>query len=523
MNKKLLGMSVCILLIATAVPAVESLKNITLNATIPSTAQTNKAANWTEMQMLLASDGAAYDCFGGSVSLSGDTALIGAPFDNNEIGSAYVFIRNGSTWTQQAKLIASDGADSDEFGWAVSLFGDTALIGAWADEDNGWQSGSAYVFIRTGTIWTQQAKLLPADGAEGDVFGHSVSINGDTALIGAWDDNDNGNYSGSAYVFTRTGTTWIQQAKLLASDGAAGDQFGYSVSLSGDTALIGAPADDDNGTDSGSAYIFTRTGTTWTQQAKLLASDGTIGDLFGFSVSFTGDTALIGALGDGDNSSGSAYVFTRTGTTWTQQTKLLASDGAAGDYFGYSISLTDGTALIGALQDDDNGVDSGSAYVFTRTGTTWTQQTKLLASNGVEDDNFGGSVSLSGDTALIGAYSDDDNGYNSGSAYIFTREGGTPNLQINITTEGIGVNAVITNDGTANATGVTWQIHVKGGIFGHINTTVNGTIDVPIGETRTVTTGLFLGLGPFTIIARANDVEKTGTGKILLFYVLGVT
>ena len=150
-------------------------------------------------------------------------------------------------------------------------------------------------------------------------------------------------------MFTRTGTTWTQQAKLLASDGAAGDRFGI-VSLSGDTALIGAHYDDDNGIDSGSAYVFTRTGTTWTQQAKLLASDGAAGDHFGASVSLDGDTALIGAhrMMTTELDSGSAYVFTRTGTTWTQQAKLLASDGAAGDWFGATVSLYGDTALIGA-------------------------------------------------------------------------------------------------------------------------------------------------------------------------------
>jgi hypothetical protein len=428
MKKKIIGMFVCMLLIATAVPTVESLKNSAMNTTVPSTPLTSMAANWTEKQNLLASDAASGDYFGGSVSLDVDTALIGARYDDDNgvsSGSAYVFIRTGTTWTQQAKLLASDGAADDQFGWSVSLSGDTALIGAAWDDDNGASSGSGYVFTRTGTTWTQQAKLLASDGTAQDRFGGSVSLSGDTALIGAAWDDDNGVDSGSAYVFTRTSTTWTQQAKLLASDAAADDLFGWSVSLDGNTAFISAYKDDDNGVDSGSAYVFTRTSTTWTQQAKLLASDAAAGDFFSFSVSLSGDTALIGAAWDDDKGvdSGSVYVFTRTSTTWTQQAKLLASDAAAGDYFGVSVSLDGDTALIGAYKDDDKGVDSGSAYVFIRTGTTWTLQQKLLASDGTAEDYFGWSVSLSGDTALIGAPLAGNNG--AGSAYVFTRTGGT--------------------------------------------------------------------------------------------------
>ena len=419
------------LVIATAIPAVTSIKNSSKNETIPNTSQINNLGYWTQMQKLHASDGAANDNFGLWVDFDGDTALIGAWNDDDngvDSGSAYVFIRTGTTWTQQAKLLASDGQAGDSFGSSVSISGDTALIGARWDDDNGNKAGSAYVFTRTGTTWTQQAKILPADAEAEDRFGGSVSLDGDTAVISAWFDNDNGNGSGSAYVFTRTGTTWTQQAKLLASDGQEGDDFG-DVSLCGDTALIGAALDDDNGVDSGSAYVFVRTGTTWTQQAKLLPSDGAPGDQFSrWAVSLDGDTALIGALGDDDNGgdSGSAYVFTRTGTTWTEQAKLLASDGAANDYFGNSISISGDTALIGAQGDDDKGSNAGSAYVYTRTGTTWSQETKLLALDGVVGDQFGYPVFLSGDTAFITAVYEDDMGINAGSVYVFVNQNEPP-------------------------------------------------------------------------------------------------
>jgi len=502
------------LLIATAVPAVESLKNSAINATVPSTPLASMAANWTEMQKLLASDGAVDDEFGYSVSLSGDTALIGAGGDDGK-GSAYVFTRTGTTWSQQAKLLASDGAAEDFFGLDVSLSGDTALIGAPGDDDNGVNSGSAYVFIRTGTTWSQQQKLLASDGAAYDYFGYSVSLDGNTALIGARGDESN---TGSAYVFTRTGTTWAQQTKLLASDGGYDDRFGWTVSLDGDTALIAAPLDDISSVDNaGSAYVFTRTGTTWTQQAKLLASDGAINDCFGWSVSLDGNTALIGVpFGSGnENSTGSAYVFTRTGTTWIQQQKLFASDGAADDFFGWTVALADDTALIGAQFFISN--QSGSAYVFTRIGTTWTQQQKLNASDGAAEDYFGWSVALDGNTALIGAYNDDDNGNDSGSAYVFTKEGGTPGLTFDIT-GGLGVNIKITNNGTVKATVVDWQIHVEGGILGKINKTINDTVDIPAGQSRTVGTGLFFGLGPITITAKVADEEKTAEGTYLFIF-----
>jgi len=424
MKQKIIGIIVCILLVVSVVPVVGSSKNSKITPLLrTSSTQPCSLTNWTEEKKLLASDGEAGDNFGCYVSLSKDTALIGAWLDDDNgyySGSAYVFIRNGTTWTHQAKLLALDGGPTNLFGWSVSLDNDTALIGAYWDDDNGAHSGSAYVFTRNGNTWTQQAKLLPSDGTTMDYFGYSVSLSGDTAIISAPLDADNGDASGSAYVFIRSGTTWTQQAKLLAADGAQGDNFGIRVFLAGDTVLIGASADDDV---RGSAYVFTRTGTTWTQQAKLLASDGQSNDFFGWFVSLSGDTALIGAPGDSDDgdSSGSGYVFTRTGTTWTQQAKLVASDGYTWDYFGYAVSINGDTGIITAPQDDDNGVDSGSAYVFTRTGTTWTEQKKLLASDGQEGDTFGWwSVSLDGNSALISSCRDDDNGLDSGSAYVFT-------------------------------------------------------------------------------------------------------
>ena len=396
-----------------------------------------------EVDKLVASDGASGDSFGYSVAVDGDTAVIGAVHDDDnglDSGAAYVFSRIDGIWRQQAKLTASDGAAYDYFGVSVAVDGDTAVIGAYYDDDNGYNSGAVYVFIRSGDSWVRQAKLTASDGAGWDYFGVSVAVDGDTAVIGAHYDDDNGTDSGSAYVFGRSDGAWAQQTKLTAPDWAAGSYFGYSVAVDGDTAVIGAYGDYDNGTNSGAAYVFGRSDGAWAQQTRLTAADGVEFHYFGRSVAVNGDTAIIGALGDSDNGSksGAAYVFSRSGSTWVQQAKLTASDGAANDWFGVSVAVDGDTAVIGALYDDDNGSDSGSAYVFSRSGGTWAQQAKLTAFDGTSGDHFGASVAVDGDTAaVIGALYDDDNGSDSGSAYVFSLappdndEDGVPDAQDN--------------------------------------------------------------------------------------------
>jgi hypothetical protein len=393
---------------------------------------------WTQQAQLLASDGEAWDYFGWSVALSsdGNTALVGARVDDvtyNAQGSAYVFTRSGTIWSQQQKLTASDGAAGDQFGYAVALSGDSAMVGAPYDKvgANSWQ-GSAYVFTRSGATWTQQVKLTAADGAAYDSFGRAVALDGDTALVGADVDDVGANIDqGSATVFTRSGVTWSQQAQLTASDGAAEDRFGCAVALSGGTALIGACVDDVGANvDQGSATVFTRSGVTWSQQQKLTASDGAAYDQFGHAVALAGDTALVGVFYDevGANyDQGSAIVFVRSGMTWSLQQKLTAADGAAGDYFGYTVALSgDGYTALGGAIYDDVGVNSsqGSATAFTRSGVSWMQQAQLNGSDGAAQDYFGYAVALSGDTAVIGVYQDDVGAdVDQGSAYVFVRDG----------------------------------------------------------------------------------------------------
>lgn len=345
--------------------------------------------------------------------------------------------------------------------------GNIAAGGNWLLETDGVDVANTYFSAErlldlSGLLAADETKLLAADGAAEDSFGCSVSISGDYAVVGADKDDDNGSASGSAYIFKRSGTTWSQQAKLTASDGAAGDEFGYFVSISGDYAVVGAYGDDDNGSASGSAYVFYRSGTTWTQQAKLTASDGAADDEFGRSVSISGYYAVVAAAYD-DSFKGSAYIFYRNqgGTdNWGQQAKLKASDGGWADMFGSSVSISGDYAVVGAYQDDDNGSHSGSTYVFYRSGTTWSQRAKLKASDGAASDQFGRSVSISGNYVVIGAPYDNDDGTDSGSAYVYKAQ--PPDLSLphveDITYTSATLGATVDDQGWGDITerGVVW-------------------------------------------------------------------
>ena len=371
------------------------------------------AAQGQQTAKLVAADAAAGDRFGFSVSISGDTAVVGANYTDGvglNSGSAYVFRNIGGVWQQAVKLTAADAAAADEFGFSVSISGDTAVIGARLDDDVGDGCGSAYAFREVGGVWQQAAKLIAGDGAVGDQFGFSVSVSGDTAVVGARSHGARG----SAYVYREVGGVWTQIAQLNAADGAYGDNFGFSVSLSGDTIVVGAYY---AGSGNGSAYVFREVGGVWQQTAKLIASDTAPGDNFGYSVSISGNAAVIGAPLDDDagDGSGSAYAFREIGGVWQQIAKLIASDGAAGDSFGNSVSISGDTAVIGAKLDDG----SGSAYAFRDVGGVWQQTAKLIASDAAPADAFGISVSISSGTAVVGAFQDDDAGSFSGSAYVF--------------------------------------------------------------------------------------------------------
>ena len=405
-----------------------------------------QAAAQCELE-LFASDDLGGENFGYSISISGTPgnkiAIIGARRDDDlglDSGSAYIYRYNGTIWVEEQKLLASDGAQGDQFGFSVSISGtpgnEVAIIGARHDEDNGGNSGSAYVFRYNGAIWIEEPKLLASDGAADDAFGTSVSISGEVAVVGTLKGDGLVVDSGSAYIYRYNGAIWVEGPKLIATDGATDDNFGRSVSLfsepGNEFAIVGAGNDDDNGTDSGSAYIYRYDPGLpgWTEEDKLLASNGATGDTFGISVSISSDTAVVGAWsGDGlVADSGSAYIYRYDPglSLWPEEDKLLASDGAMFDFFGWSVAIngTSGNeiAIVGAFFHDDNGTHSGSAYIYRFNGVSWVEEQKLLASDGVAGDRFGWSVSISSDPgnelALVGAESGDGNDTNTGSAYV---------------------------------------------------------------------------------------------------------
>ena len=364
---------------------------------------------------LVASDGSTQDYFGTSVAISGTTAIVGAPLhDDMGINSGAAYLIDTTTGVQIHKLLASDGAAFDVFGHSVAISGTTAIVGAYGDDF----VGAAYLFDTTTGL--QISKLVPSDGTGNNLFGYSVGISGTTAIVGAFYNDTLPGGSGAAYLFDTT--TGSEIHKLVASDGMAQDFFGRTVALSGTTAIVGAYGDEDRGADFGSAYLFDTT--TGMETVKLFANDGAAHARFGDSVAISGTTAIVGAwrddaLGDG---SGSAYLFDTT--SGVQVAKLVPSDGTDFDFFGWSVAISGTTAIVGARGNDDSGILTGSAYLFDM--TTGSQTDKLLASDGAAGDQFGWSVAISNATAIVGANEDDDLGDRSGSAYLYSIPAGVP-------------------------------------------------------------------------------------------------
>ena len=447
----------------------------------------------------------ANDEFGLAVAISGDTVVVGAPSEDSnatgidgdetdnsaaDSGAAYVFVRNGTTWSQQAYLKASNTEAFDSFGNNLAISGDTVVVGALFESSdatgiNGDQSdnhadeaGAAYVFVRNGNTWTQQAYLKASNTNARDHFSGSVAISGDTIVVAAdgedsnatgvdGDQDDNSaDGSGAAYVFVRASGTWSQQAYLKASNTEADDEFGQSVSVSGSSVVVAAVGEDshatgvngdqsdNNASGSGAAYVFVRDGTTWTQQAYLKASNTDAGDNFGQSVAISDETVIVGAVqeasaatgvnGDESNNdaveAGAAYVFVRHGATWSQQAYLKASNTDAEDAFGQSVAISGELAVVGAVleasgvsgdQSDNSAFGSGAAYLYSRNGLTWSQQAYLKASHPGADDAFGRFVAISGQSVVAGAFSEDSNAIgidgdeidnsapSAGAAYVF--------------------------------------------------------------------------------------------------------
>jgi hypothetical protein len=400
---------------------------------------------FTEVKKITASDGAAGDEFGYSISISGDTVAVGSDdARNSNTGAVYIFERNkggANQWGLVKKIIAKDGESNDFFGnsdsgSAVSISGDTIAVGSYYDETNGlYYSGSVYIFRRDqGGIdnWGLVKKIYALDIAADNWFGDSVSLSGDTLVIGAdgADGISPGDQFGAVYIYRRDkgGTdNWGFVKKIAVSDGAAYDYFGYHVAISGDTVVVGS--DDTSRNDAGAAYIFYRDkyGTEqWGLVKKITAGDGAANDFFGESVSISGDTVVIGSDDAGRDNAGAAYIYSRnTGGTdkWGLVKKLTAGDGAADDYFGYHLAISGDTVAVGS--DDVNRDNAGAVYIFKRDeggAGQWGQVQKITASDGAASDYFSYSVAIDGRTVAAAASYDDDNGVSSGSAYVFKVE-----------------------------------------------------------------------------------------------------
>ena len=401
------------------------------------------------------------DYFGSSASISGDYAIVGSPGadedgeygPSTDSGSVYIFYRVGANWTQQKKLINSDGWTEDgQFGNSISISGDYAIVGAYRHARNNTGAGSAYIFYKDeggNDNWGLQQILTASDTVENNRFGYSVDISGDYVIVGeSLDDTGSHGDSGSAHIYKRDGTNWIKQTKLNAFDLAAYDYFGYSVSISGETAIVGAPTGEDrvyqNGNlipnqtlwNSGAAYIFYKDeggNDNWGLQQRLKASDPDRLDLFGSSVKISGDNVIVGAKNRGateqfldwnyGQGTGAAYTFKRNGSTWTQTQILTVSDPIASDFIANSVDISEDYAIIGAPGKDNW---TGRVYIFESNqdgswGTGGVETQKLISDETVVDSYFGASVSISGETAIVGApHVDNDGGLNNGSAYIYS-------------------------------------------------------------------------------------------------------
>jgi hypothetical protein len=331
-------------------------------------------------------------------------------------------------WLQRAKLVASDGAGNDFLGRSVALEGDVAVVGAAGSDPGGAESqGAAYVYLRSDGGWSEAAKLTAPDGAAGDEFGFAVAISGDTIVVGArFATVDAISGRGAAYVFVRSGDTWALQTKLVADDGAAFDELGDSVAIDGDTVLLSAPFRDSS---RGKVYAFVRDGGAWSAQGSMVANDGAEFDRFGLALAIEGDTALIGSPSadvGANTDQGVVYAFARSAGTWSFASKLTAEDGAAFDEFGNAVAIDGDTLAVGAHAANIGPVgNQGAAYAFVRDGDAWMQQAKFFdETDGFFGDEFGISVGVSGDDIAIGAlFADPDADENEGRAYVFHRDG----------------------------------------------------------------------------------------------------
>jgi MYXO-CTERM domain-containing protein len=377
----------------------------------------------TQAQKLVASDAQVNDCFGADLTRSGTTLVVGAAgftaLTGPKSAGAYVFTSQAGSWVESAKLVAQGIVAADAFGSAVAMDGDTVAVAAVTDDEPAAvNAGSAFVFLRAGTTWSQQAKLIASDPTPNQEFGSDLAIEGDTLVVGA--QHNSGSAPGKAYVFKRTGTTWSELQKLDRPDPTNHDIYGSAVTIDGETIMVGAAFHPGTTvSQSGAVYVFRLgTGGLYSLEQKLVPNDPVANGEFGSDLALEGNRAVIGALraNNAGVATGAAYVFERTGTTWTQVQKLTASDGQNQDLFGIRLSLSSTRLLIGASLDDDKGTDAGSAYLFELSGGSWQQAAKLIASDGAGGDRFGAATLLTPDEVVVAGWS--HNGFR-GAGWVF--------------------------------------------------------------------------------------------------------
>jgi hypothetical protein len=390
--------------------------------------------------------------FGRAVALDGDTMAVGAP--SQGAGAVYVYARQNGRWLPQAVLTSAEGHKGDEFGRSVAIEGDTLVIGAHLEDSGARDSGAAYVFTRDGTGWKQTAMLKAPSPSEGDGFGRAVAMDGGTLVIGSRrEDHQKLRNSGAAYVFVRDGLSWKQQARLVSPHPGALFLFGISVCIEGDTVIVGVDGEDYSSVppssgiqrrlDTGAAYVFTRAAGAWTLETRLIAAEG-YGGCFGYSVALSGDTALIGCYrnnrGNADlkaapdtsaRESGAAFVFVREGKTWQQQAFLKPQNNGTGYRFGFQVALNGPTAIVGAYSEgsgttginsrpDTACIEAGAVYVFRRQAADWTQTNYVKASHTSDFDHLGIALDFDGHTLVTGASGTDREPFSRGQVWTFS-------------------------------------------------------------------------------------------------------
>lgn len=434
-----------------------------------------RAGEVRQQAYLKASNAGFDDELGHAVVIDGDTLVVGAHKESSDgsspenddatyAGAAYVFVRSGTAWVQQAYLKAANIDIGDTFGWRLALEGDTLVISAYtesgdaastaqAPNNNATFAGAVYVFARSGSTWTQEAYLKASNAESNDIFGYALALDGDTLAVGtpyesgdatstAETPNDSAHNAGAVYVFERSGTSWLQKAYLKASNAEAGAYFGLALALEDDRLVVGAPSEDGSAAstgetpdtaaaNAGAAYVFARSAGTWTQQAYLKASNAEAQDYFGCAVALDGDTLALGALGEAGSAAstaeapdnlaagaGAVYVFVNTGDAWTQTHYVKATNASEAAAFGSALGLESGLLAVGAYNESGDATSSveapnaaaagaGAAYVFAREAAGWTQFAYVKASNAGDHDQFGIALALDGTTLVVGANQED--------------------------------------------------------------------------------------------------------------------